>query len=393
MMLKFGWKFLLISSLCLSNFYNVLAQNPNVKSVEFKNAKLIDDPENLQVQKADYKEYDASGRMVKHIAHQINPGGELMKMSEVNHAWNDIGKYDEVFKYDEMGDLIRIEKVQFNSQNQKVKEEYIEPLTDPNTTYIKEYTYTDFDEPLKIIVSIKDGKVVGEENWKYNKDEEEIKYNKWELFPGKSKFEEEKKTTYTKDGFLDKAEKTTKDGKDTYKEITIFDGYKVAETIKYKNGEVISQFGGAQTAFAGGGFGGGTGDNPTQGQTLMTFGDFGDDSGDGGFGGGSGGFGGGGFGSFEMMAFDEEEETDDQGRVTKRTEYDAYGEISQIVEFEYDANGNTIREKKTGFAAGEETFSEEEITEYDEYNNLIRKASYSNGYMMTEDKYAYTYYQ
>jgi len=383
MVLRLCSNILLISSLCVWATTVAFAQQPNVKSVEFRNAKLIDDPENLQVQKADYKEYDSNGRMTKHVIHQLNPGGELIKMSENNYAWNDIGKYNEVFKYDEMGDLVRIEKVQFNKQNQKIREEYVEPLTDPNATYIKEYTYTDFDKPkpLKVVTSIKDGKVVGEEEWKYNKDEEEIKYSKWELFPGKSKFEEEKKTSYTKDGYLDKSEKITKENGDIYKEVTIFDGYKVAETLKYKNGEVISQFGGATA--------GGGGYNPAQGQTLMTFGN--DDGGDGGF--GSGGFGNGGFGSYEMMAFDAEEETDDKGRVTKRTEYDAYGEISQIIEYEYDANGNTIREKKAGFAAGEETFSEEEITEYDEYNNLIRKASYSNGYMMTEDKYDYTYYQ
>lgn len=357
----------------------LVAQKPNVKTVDFKNFKLLDEnPTEMTLLKEDFKEYDVAGKLIHHILHNVNAAGELVKNMEIKKTWNDIGLLEEIHRFDENGYPTRIEKVQYDKKSKRVSEIYSEPQVDMDKQFTKTYTYTETGKPSKNTTKDQAGTVVAEEIWKYNEESEEIRFQKWEM-RGAVKYEEDKKTYYTKEGKLDKAEKETKDGKDVYKEITLFDGYKVKETVKYKNGEVVSQFGG--TAKTGGYTGGGY--DPSKTKTLMEFGG----------GNKSGGFGGGGFGSLGgSMAFDIVEETDDEGRKTKVTELDAEGLPIQITYYEYDKNGNTSKIKREAYMEGEVASTEEEITEYDDRNSLTRKATVVNGYTVAEDTYAYQYY-
>lgn len=355
-----------------------IATAQQMKSVEYKERKLPDpSAQELWVMQVDYKEYNNGGREIKRIISKLNPGGEIVKASSIDRSWNDKGKLEARKIFDEMGDLIKEEKIQFNKKNKKLEEEYKDILKNPNETFTRKYEYTDDPKPKPLATELLNskGKTVGSENWKYNKEGEEIRYKKWENRTT-GKYEEEKKTFYNKDGTLNKAEKIIKDGDKELKEVTVFEGYKVKESFKYENGELVSQFGGAgnKTKF-----------DPSKNRTMM---DFSGGGGGGGFGGG--GFGGGGFGGFGM--YDSEEEVDDQGRKTKITDKTPEGEIVQVIEYAYDKHGNTTKIKTTRYEGGEEAGNEEEVSEFDDNNNLLRKAKFINNTLITEDLYVYQYY-
>lgn len=356
---------LLFIAIALSG--NLYAQDAKVQSVEFKNfERLPDQPkaENLQLTKKEVKEFDDKGRLVKHETHLANPIGEVIMMSSVEKEFQQNFRTEAVSKYDEMGDLLIETKSYYSSKNKlKVKEEYTDHIKAPNQKYTKMFSYTAGGKPEKITLTNSSSKKVGEELYKYNKDNEETYYKKWEIFPDGRKYQETKKTTYTQEGFLASSEKLVKDGKDTYKDLITFQRNKVKEHLKFKNGEQISSFAGAKAKY-----------DPSKARVLVDF---------------NNGGGGGGFGGFGIWT--SEDEFDDKGNKTKTTKYEGE-EVMEVITYSYDKSSNLTETKTVAYDDGKETSSSKEVSEYDKHNNMLKKSLYKDEVLITEFTYDYKYY-
>jgi hypothetical protein len=341
-----------------------LMAQAKVKSLDFKDFVLDEasDEGAMKMVKRELKEFDANGRMTKFITYAQSPAGEVIKATEANRSYGADGRMEENIQYDEQGKEKSKERLYFNTEDKKVKHEFVDPKRGKEgELFRKEYTYTDFKKPKGIVFFDPTGKKIGEETWKYNKDEEEIEYNKWETMPNGKKYEETKKTSYNKDGNLAGSEKIIKDDKgDEYKEVVVFERNRVKEQFKYKNGQVVSQFGGVKSN-----------DNPQKGKVMMDFGN----------------------GEEDMMygAWATEDEFDDKGNKVK-TVQTVDGVVTQETSYQYDNRNNLVKSIKVSFQDGVETGKEEEVMEYDDKNNLKRKAIYTNGFLMSEKIYDYKYH-
>ncbi|MCP4439842.1 MAG: hypothetical protein GY810_12935 [Aureispira sp.] len=313
----------------------------------------------LKLTKKEFKEFDSKGRMIKFDEYLTNPIGKLIKMTQKVRAWEKDSRSEEVSKYDEMGDLVSKVKTHYTLKNKKIKVESEDPLGNPGQKNTKAYEYGSNGKVSKVVMTNKDGKKIGEESWKYNGDDKEILYKRWET-KGKAKLQEQKKTTYNKDGSLGKSEKTLKDFKgDSYKEVITFERNRMKEQLKYKNGEVVSEFGGGKGKY-----------DPSKAKVLVDFGN-----------GGGGGFG----------MWTNEDEFDDDGNKIKTTQT-VDDVVTQITHYEYDNRDNLTKTKKVSYEDEKESSVEEEIIEYDKFNNMLRKAVYNNGTLISENTYDYTYH-
>lgn len=354
----------------------LFAQEVKVKSVDYKIFEQLPESEegmDLELTKRELKEYDKKGRIEQQQIYLANPIGKLMPNTFTFREWLEDMRTEKVIKFDEMGDSITAVKTYISNKGKlKLKEEIVDYLNAPKKMLIKEFEYTEFGKPLKVVFTNKEGDKIGEEQYKYNGDDEEILYKKWELLPDGNKATESKKTNYTKDGYLESSEKIVKDGKDTYKDIIIFEGTKIKEQTKYKNGEIVSEFGGGKSS---GGY------NPRQGQVMMEFGNGGDD--DGGFGSFGGGFGG--------MLPEVEDEFDDKGNKIKTTETEGI-ELVKVINYKYDDNSNLLEMEEIKYEDGEEESTKKEEWAYDDENNITKKAVYKDGEKLKEEQYHYSYY-
>lgn len=343
------------------------AQSPKVKSLDFKDFTLdeTDYEGKLKMLKREYKEYDGNGRLTKKVEYQVSDATEPMKISELVKNYEDDTRTEELTKYEEAGTGKRIfyEKSTLNAKNKCLRLEYIDFKQGEDARYVKTYEYTEIGKPLSITLLDADEKKIGEEKWKYNRNDEEVEFKKWEKRSDGSKYDEKKKTSYNKDGTLDQVVTEIKDGDDKYKEEILFERNRVKEQFKYKNGDLVSQFGGTakKTTY-----------DPSKAKTMMDFG-YGDD--------------GLGFGMFST-----EDELDDQGRKIKTIERVDEDVISQITYYSYDDRNNIIEVKKVSYEGEMETEVNKEVSEYDKYNNLIRTATYLDDFLMSEKTYDYQYH-
>lgn len=359
--------FLLFIAFALSD--NLQAQGAKIKSVESKDyEKQADQPKDkeLTLLRKELKEFDDKGRVLKQELHLANPIGELVKNMVTIREWLQNFRTEEIAKFDEMGDpIIKTKAYISNKSKLKIKEEYTDFLKAPNMKYTKMFSYNTIGKPEKITLTNPDSRKVGEELYKYNKDNEETYYKKWEIFPDGRKYTEIKKTSYTKEGFLAASEKYIKDGKDTYKDLITFQRNKVKEHLKFKNGEQISAFGGAKAKY-----------DPSKARVLMDFGNGGSS--------GSGGFG--GFGLWTS-----EDEFDDKGNKIKTTKLEGEEVIEEIT-YSYDKHSNLLETKKVSYQDGQEVGNSKEIIEYDQHQNITKKILYKDGKITTKNTYDYKYF-
>lgn len=372
---------------------NVSAQKAKVKSVEYKNYELPtseeeeeegglqmmgfgeeeeeeseeeesdSEPDTLLLTRRQFKQYDTKGRLTKMELYLANPIGQLVKNTITIKEWLEDVRTEAISTFDEGGEPVSQTKSYYSNEDQvKIKEVFVDFVKNPNMEFTRTFEYNDIGKPQKIVLTDKKGTKVGEETYKYNQDDEEIQYKKWELQADGTKYSEVRKTAYTEEGFLESSEKVVKDGKDTYKDITLFERNKIKEQTKYKNGQPISTFGG-KPAKAG------------EMRVMMEFGS---------------GNSGGGFGDFGMLP-EVEDEFDDQGRKIKTTETEGI-EVTKTITYKYDKQSNLVETKEINYSEGEEVGSKLEQLNYDEENNLIRKAKYSNDELLHEELFNYQYY-
>lgn len=321
--------------------------------------------DSLQLTRKQLKEYDKKGRLTKMELYLANPIGQLVKNTSTIKEWLDDVRTEAIAQYDEMGDPVLETKSYYsNDEKLKIKEEFVDYIKFPGQKFTRTFEYNDIGKPSKIVLTDTKGTKVGEEVYKYNQDEEEILYKKWETQPDGEKYSETKKTSYTDEGFLESSEKVVKDGKDTYKDVITFERNKIKEQVKYKNGEQISTFGGQKAKF-----------DPSKQRVMMDFGNGGGDD---------------GFGGFGMLP-EVEDEFDDKGRKIKTTETEGV-EVVKLITYKYDKRSNLTETKEITFSEGEETGSKMEQLVYDEANNLIRKAQYKDGDLYHNELFTYQYY-
>ena len=322
-------------------------------------------PDTLQLTRRQVKEYDLKGRLTKMELYLSNPIGQLVRNNVTVKEWLKDMRTESISTFDEGGEPVLETKSYYSNEDQlKVKEEFTDFIKNPKMQFTRTFQYTEAGKPSKTLLTDKEGVKVGEEVYKYNQEDEEIQYKKWELNPDGTKYTETKKTAYTDEGFLESSEKVIKDGKDTYKDVIIFDRNKIKEQIKYKNGSEISTFGGEKAKF-----------DPSKARVMVEFGSGND---------------GGGFGSFGMLP-EVEDEFDDKGRKIKTTETEGV-EVTKVITYKYDERSNLIETKTVNFSEEEETGSTMEQLSYDEANNLVRKAQYKDDELIHQELFQYKYY-
>ncbi|CAA6810992.1 MAG: Unknown protein [uncultured Aureispira sp.] len=357
--------FLLFIAFALSG--TLQAQDAKIKTVEFKSFERLPEQSkdsDLIITKKEIKTFDEKKRMIKLELHLANPIGELVQNKIRNQEWQQNFRTDEISTFDEMGDPIMKTKAFISNKSKlTIKEEFVDYIKAPKQQYTKMFSYTPAGKYEKITLTNTDNRKVGEEVYKYNSDNEETYYKKWEVLPDGKKYMETKKTAYTQEGFLASSEKLVKDGKDTYKDLITFQRNKIKEHLKYKNGEQISNFGGAKASYKAG-----------QNRVLMEFG---------------GSSGGSGFGGFGMWT--NEDEFDDKGNKIKTTQL-AGEEITKVTTYSYDKNSNLTETKEVSYHEGKETSKNKEVLEYDSNNNILKKVVYEDEKLIFKYTYDYTYF-
>lgn len=336
----------------------LLAQKtPPIKEWEYKEAERKE--EDLAVLKQERKEYDATGQLLKYILHVANPIMDLVKSLEVEKGEDTHGKYEQITKYDEGGEPMQREKIYTDATGKlKLRVEATDFVNAPEDVITKVWKYNEERQPLSTISTNKANKKVAEETWKYNKTGEEVQFNKWELQADGSKNTEVKTIEYNDDGSLAKSTQIMKVGKDELKEEIIFDRNRVKEKKRYKNGEVVSSFGGKNTKY-----------DPSKAKTLVDFNE-------------------GNEGNYESEDF-----FDDEGRKIRTLKTEGI-EIAEEWLYEYDKKGNLVKTKRLYYTGGEPNGEEEEfICEYDEFGNKTREATISSGIVMSEKIYSIVYYR
>lgn len=313
----------------------------------------------LQLTKKERKEFDQQGRLLLHELHLNNPAGALILRNSKSTAYDNDYRIEEIAKYDEMGDEMSNYKTYYNIINNRIaKVEFSEFVRSADETFTQNYKYNRIGKPSKITLTNKAGKKIGEERFKYNRLHEETYYKKWETQKDKSKYQETKKTAYTKEGYLASSETNIKEGTDVYKDIITFERNKVKEHLKYKNGEQISTFGGARAAY-----------DPTKARVLIDFGNR------------RGGVG----------LWHNEDEYDNNGNKTKTTQM-IDDEITEIILYKYDDASNLLEKAQTFYEKGEAAGTHREVYEYDSKNSVLKKSTYKNGRLISAHTNNYKYY-
>ncbi len=337
------------------------AQAPNVKTWEYKESERKE--EDLAIIKKEFKEFNDMGQVLKYALLIANPIMELVKSLEIEKGSDANGNFEKITRFDEGGEAMLWEKTYLLPNGKKARIEYVDFAINADNAYTRIYTYSPTSKKI-ISTQLADskGKKIGEEKWKYNQEDEEVKYEKWELAPDGNKNTELKTVEYNPDGTLARSTLTMKQNGDDLKEEIIFEKNKVKEKKRYKNGEIVSSFGSA---------GNKTKYDPNKAKVLV---DFGNDD------------------QFNSGMWDIVDEVDDKGRKIKTRKTEGVDILEEIL-YTYDDNDNLVKQKKIFYAAGEPSGQEEEqVWEYDEHKNKLREASFNNGLLMTEKTYAYQYY-
>jgi hypothetical protein len=330
---------------------------PPVKEWEYKESERKE--EDLTVLKQERKEYDPTGQMVKYILHIANPILELVKSLEVEKGSDTQGKYEQVTKYDEGGEPLMREKVYMHEYGKhKLRVESTDFTIDSTDVQTRVWKYSEEMLPQSTLITNKAGKKIGEETWKYNKVGEEIKYTKWELDKDGHKSTEEKTIEYNDDGSFAKSLQVQKIGGDELKEEIIFERGRVKEKKRYKNGEVVSSFGGKGGKY-----------DPSKAKTMVDF-EMGGD-----------------------VAYDSEDFFDENKRKIRTLKTEGV-EIAEEWLYIYDKNGNLVKTRRLYYTEGEPNGEEEEfVCEYDQFNNKTREAAIAKGLIMSEKTYTIKYFK
>jgi len=347
-------------SLLSTLYYNTIFAQvppPPIKEWEYKESERKE--EDLTLLKQERKEYDSAGEMVKYILHIANPILDLVKSLEVEKGSDTYGKYEQITKYTEDGEPLLREKIYSEAGGKrKLRVEYTDFLIDPEQVHTRVWKYNEEKQPLSTTLTNKANKKIGEELWKYNKTGEEIKYTKWEMQPDGSKNTEDKTLTYNEDGNIAASVQIQKIGKDELKEEIIFEKGRVKEKKRYKNGEVVSSFGGKGGKY-----------DPSKAKTMVDF-ELGGD-----------------------LNYDSEDFFDDNNRKIRTVKTEGI-EIAEEWLYEYDAKGNLIKTRRLYYTGGEPNGEEDEfVCEYDEFNNKTREASVTKGMIMSEKTYTIKYFK
>ncbi len=333
---------------------------PTMKTWEYKEAERKE--EDLAVLKQEFKEFNQTGQVVKYILQVSNPIMELVKSLEIERGTDTHGAFEKITKFDEGGEPLLTEKIYMDAAGKlRLRVEFTDYLKNPDEVFTRIHKYTETGKPLGTTTTDSKSTKVGAEEWKYNKENEETRYEKWELQADGNKHTEEKNIEYNPDGTLARSLLVIKENGNELKEEIIFEKNKVKEKKRFKNGEVVSSFGGNKAKY-----------DPNKGKVLVDFGNS---------------------DQFEMGMWDVQDEMDDKGRKVKTVKTEGV-EVVEEIRYEYDNRDNLIKTKKIFYAAGEPSGQEEEqVWEYDLHNNKLREASYNNGVLMQEKTYAYQYYK
>jgi hypothetical protein len=340
----------------------IFSQSPNFKTWEYKESERKE--ESLAVVKQEFKEFNNVGQVLKYALLIANPIMELVKSLEIEKGSDANGNFEKITKFDEGGEAMIWEKTYLDANNKKARIEFVDFATNPDDIHTRIYKYSETSKKI-ISTTLTDskGKKIGEENWRYNKEDEETKYEKWELLANGNKNTEEKTVEYNPDGTLLRSTLLIKINGDDLKEEILFDKNKVKEKKRYKNGEIVSSFGGA---------GNKTKYDPNKAKVLV---DFGNDD------------------QFNSGMWDIVDEMDDKGRKIKTIKTEGVEVLEEIL-YNYDEKDNLVKMKKIFYAAGEPSGQEEEqVWEYDLHQNKLREASFNNGLLMNEKTYAYQYHK
>lgn len=347
----------------LSTSTLLLAQKPKLKSVDYKNYEA-ESSQSLSLNKRVHTEYDKSGNVLKEETFIKNFRNEIIKQSLLVNKSDEKGKYQIATSYDSLENVKKevISISNFRGQKLRVIERSAGEEGFRQTTEI--YTYNSKGKISKTQKYNYLSVLIAETKHKYNHHNEETKVVSWEFLDeqGTSIAKTSKEVFYDDNGFMTKnitlrSEKTA-EGKKELKDLLLFEKNQVVEITKWQNNQIVSQWKRGESQ-----------DTPKKpGETLVDFGNWATNT-----------------------------EYDDLGRkiATTFTEIDyKTGEefVTQTNLFEYDDNDNITKTIKIIPQADGTELTEVDAVEYDDYENVIRKAHFVNNELIEENLYSYEFH-
>lgn len=331
---------------------NLSAQKPILKSVDHKDFQQKDHA--LSLQKRVYTEYNRFGKMIKQEFYEKNGIGQLIRQKSIQFRENKKQDFQLVLTYDSLGVLLFEELLTFDKSGRKVQSHYSSKTDNDAVSFYSTYEYNKQGKNHKTTIYNFANEVVGRESRKYNEHGEEVyaKYWKFKNLQSGLKVESEKETIYDESGAMTQTVSVVKEGASVFREVIKFEQNMIAEWMKYSNGTLTSHYvrGSQQGA------------KPLNVEASFDYGEWATDT-----------------------------EYDDFGNKVKTT-YLENGKTTQVNYYSYDDNTNLTSTRKVFYQADGTERTEEDIVTYDEYNNIVRKATMLNGEVLVEQIFKYEYH-
>lgn len=338
------------------------AQKHNLKSVDYKNFER--EINSLSLHKRVYTEYNMEGKIVRQESYLRNQMGQLVKQKEEVYKTTDRAAYKTTITYDSLGGPIQRELLESDFKGVKLRAAVTKYNNGLEEHYTSHFKYNKLGKLEEVVTYDPFNKIIGKEKRKYNKAGDELSISSWRYsdaaFLTKNTYN--KVTKFDASGYLllttiDKVDFSGDGVARTYREMVYFERNQMIKWQKFNNGVLSSTY---ERGMAGGGRG--------EGQ-ASEFGDWATDT-----------------------------EFDSLGNKIRTTYTEIDQEtgktiVTQVNDFAYDGNMNLIKTTKTYFEPdGQKSRVEEDVTELDEFNNVIRSATYVDGQLTTENIYAYEYH-
>lgn len=355
--------YLMVTLILFMVSQGVFAQNSPLKSIELKDYEKEKEKQKLALQRREFTEYDVNGRVLSQEQYGRNFKGELVKLRVTKYKYGRKENYQNVESFDSLGKSTNKELFITDRNGRKIKSVLIKTLSMGYYSLTSHYKYDGKGNLEKMTMYDLANKLVGEETRKYNKLGEEIKTEKWYYDPldySKST-SESKATEYDEMGgiaqtILNRTEYNKTSSKQ-FKEVVKFQNNMLTEWFKYTEGQLTSHYVKGNMATI---------------PNLKAEG---------------------GKENKAFATFATDTEYDEEGNKVKTTYFEG-DLVVQVSEFSYNEKGQLTKTVKKMMEADGVTLAsmEEDLTEYDTYGNVIRKAVLNNGEITSEQVFAYEYY-
>ena len=343
-------------------------QKPKIRKQEFKNFVLYDQA--LQLEQHTVTEFNQAGKVVQFAEYETNGQLQRLRLHKYDQNGNQIGTmlynstnalvWSEDIYYDDQSRIKTIEQIEYQNEQKKSRTLY-EYDQYGNRAVMKTFVQEEQTSEQRRMFNIH-GELIESYDWIFLQQE-----------GGKSI----KKTTrntneYDQKGHLIRSVSDVQEGKRKWREVRSFRNGFLTSLYRYEGNKIVSQFEVPQRDTS----------NlkdyliepplPMQ-EPILEYDDQKRDP----------------LANIPHVSFREIEiKTDKYGNYTKKIIRE-YGEITAIIEYEYDKNQNLVREKRIN---KQDPSEEIVIYTYDKYHNITEESTYFDKEVIAQKVFNYEYY-